>query len=360
MNLGVFVIFFSAIPGLASPRLVLFHMPWCGHCKRLLPEFDSAAILAKTLKLHTEFLSIDCETVSDGSCDGINSYPEMRWINRRGEISRLKGIREANAIVSFVKRAEREGTVRSLDEAWEEIDSSGGLGVVLPEHLKDSSIAVSFKSLFPSIPLMIIPSLLCGDDCALALRQDAGGERVTKEVLSSSTDGLSLIKSALCKGVHSLLKDTEFFNFLDLCNERLFVFGALPKESLADSSFLKTLSNAADPQTCEPGNLFSFGVIDGHRWSDALRSLGVEELPAIVGVKDKSFKEFWPIHPGRSKKFPVLCPILESIRSGELPAQVKDGPGRFYWIGLVAVAVVLVWALFWSLRRVSRERFKGE
>ncbi|XP_022914992.2 protein disulfide-isomerase A3 [Onthophagus taurus] len=85
--------------------LVMFYAPWCGHCKRLKPEYEKAAedlirndppvILAK----------VDCTEAGKETCNkfSVSGYPTLK-IFRNGEMSQeYNGPRDASGIVKYMK-----------------------------------------------------------------------------------------------------------------------------------------------------------------------------------------------------------------------------------------------------------------
>ncbi|KAJ8412976.1 hypothetical protein AAFF_G00105580 [Aldrovandia affinis] len=82
--------------------LVEFFAPWCGHCKRLAPEYESAATLLKGI---VPLAKVDC-TASSNVCSkyGVSGYPTLK-IFRGGEDSGgYDGPRTADGIVSHLKK----------------------------------------------------------------------------------------------------------------------------------------------------------------------------------------------------------------------------------------------------------------
>lgn len=86
--------------------LVEFFAPWCGHCKRLAPEYEKAATELKTNDPPVPLIKVDC--TSDGGKDtcskhGVSGYPTLK-IFRGGEFSAdYNGPREAGGIVKYMK-----------------------------------------------------------------------------------------------------------------------------------------------------------------------------------------------------------------------------------------------------------------
>ncbi|XP_062856753.1 protein disulfide-isomerase A3 [Trichomycterus rosablanca] len=82
--------------------LVEFFAPWCGHCKRLAPEYEAAATRLKGV---VPIAKVDC-TANSNVCSkyGVSGYPTLK-IFRDGEDSGpYDGPRTADGIVSLLKK----------------------------------------------------------------------------------------------------------------------------------------------------------------------------------------------------------------------------------------------------------------
>ena len=85
--------------------LVMFYAPWCGHCKRLKPEFEKAAQLLKSNDPPVALAKVDCTEGGKDSCGrfDVRGYPTLK-IFRGGELSSdYNGPREVNGIVKYMK-----------------------------------------------------------------------------------------------------------------------------------------------------------------------------------------------------------------------------------------------------------------
>ncbi|ODV84852.1 hypothetical protein CANARDRAFT_200175 [[Candida] arabinofermentans NRRL YB-2248] len=83
--------------------LAEFFAPWCGHCKKLGPEFSSAAdaLATKDIKL----AQIDCTEERD-LCNsfGIKGYPTLKVFRGANEPAEYQGQRQSDSIVSYMTK----------------------------------------------------------------------------------------------------------------------------------------------------------------------------------------------------------------------------------------------------------------
>jgi len=85
--------------------LVMFYAPWCGHCKRLKPEFEKSAgdLLANDPPV--SLVKVDCTEAGKDTCGRfeVRGYPTLK-IFRNGELSSdYNGPREAAGITKYMR-----------------------------------------------------------------------------------------------------------------------------------------------------------------------------------------------------------------------------------------------------------------
>lgn len=83
--------------------LVEFYAPWCGHCKKLAPEYEK---LGSSFKKAKSILigKVDCDE-HKGVCSkyGVSGYPTIQWFPKGSlEPKKYEGQRTAEALAEFV------------------------------------------------------------------------------------------------------------------------------------------------------------------------------------------------------------------------------------------------------------------
>ncbi|WOH14293.1 hypothetical protein DCAR_0933812 [Daucus carota subsp. sativus] len=89
--------------GADRAALVEFYAPWCGHCKKLAPEYEKLAASFKKAK-SVLIGKVDCDE-HKGVCGkyGVSGYPTIKWFPKGSlEPKKYEGPRTAEALAEFV------------------------------------------------------------------------------------------------------------------------------------------------------------------------------------------------------------------------------------------------------------------
>ncbi|KAK3269910.1 hypothetical protein CYMTET_21667 [Cymbomonas tetramitiformis] len=135
--------------------LVEFYAPWCGHCKKLAPDYAQAASELKQIVPKVNIVKVDADAHPDlGERFGVQSYPTIKWF-RNGTSEEFDGDRTARAIVNFVEKATKESviSVQTLDEFSKLMDSNRAFILAFFETLEGAQwdLFLETAAMFPSV-----------------------------------------------------------------------------------------------------------------------------------------------------------------------------------------------------------------
>ncbi|PVD19713.1 hypothetical protein C0Q70_20204 [Pomacea canaliculata] len=133
--------------------LVEFYAPWCGHCKKLAPEYEKAATKLKNSDPPVSLAKVDC-TAETSTCSkfGVSGYPTLK-VFRGGEVSKdYDGPRESDGIVKYMQKLSGPSSkeIGEVSEVEAFIARDGGSVIGFFEKA-DSNIAKAFQKVADSV-----------------------------------------------------------------------------------------------------------------------------------------------------------------------------------------------------------------
>ena len=88
--------------------LVLFHAEWCGHCKKLMPEWDEAASEINAMESGVKLRKVECGKPGENESHkmlmekySIQGYPTIKYFEN-GEAKEYTGERSKDGLKSFL------------------------------------------------------------------------------------------------------------------------------------------------------------------------------------------------------------------------------------------------------------------
>jgi protein disulfide isomerase family A protein 3 len=85
--------------------LIKFYAPWCGHCKKIAPEFEKASSILKANDPPVLLAEVDCTAEGKDTCSehGVSGYPTLKAYKRGEKAFDYEGPRDADGIVKYMR-----------------------------------------------------------------------------------------------------------------------------------------------------------------------------------------------------------------------------------------------------------------
>lgn len=301
-----------------SISLIEFYAPWCGHCKRLAPEYETAA--DTLVGTDIAMMKVDCTEHKDlCSKYGVRGFPTLKVFRNDGsEPTDYSAARTADAMVNFMKKQNEPAFAVFTDAAELESWAAERSGFYVVAHTTgdDSELYSTFTSLANSLR----------NDYSFAVLTGAESEKVEGTVAGSDSivfdgeytkDAMTAFFKAESFPLLGEIGPDNFQGYVDRGLPLVWLFIDTGADSVDEIKASATAAAASFK-----GEL-SFVFLDGNRWNDHAKNFGLSgELPALC-IEDRTAGKNYIVDE-RELSEDKIAAFAASWKDGSAVAHVKS------------------------------------
>lgn len=307
--------------------LVEFFAPWCGHCKALAPNYETAATELKPSNI--KLAKVDC-TVENELCSayGISGYPTLK-VFRKGEPTDYSGSRKSDGIVSYMKKQALPAVSRIT--ADNHVEFQGADKIVLIAYLDESD--AENKGIFDSFAESYRDDYMFGITTDPTANSQAGVAPPAIVLYKTFDEGRneftgSFTPQGLVDFVHDhsvpLLDEISPENFA------LYAEAGIPLAYIfvpSDDPQRPALVKSIEPIARDYKGKINFVWIDTNKFSDHAKSLNLPEpkWPSFAIQQIQESTKF-PMPQSQEVNAKNVGDFVAQFSKGELTPSIKSQP----------------------------------
>jgi len=286
--------------------LVKFYAPWCGHCKKMAPEFELAAT---ELKGKVPLADVDATVEKDvASKHGVSGYPTLKWFVD-GEPTEYAGGRDKAKIVEWV--LSMSGPAVSTEKPTE----PEGKPVVILTSASQGEFFSKFANKNRQNAAFFYVS---GSAETITMQHQGEGVQTLKELNAEKLEEFfNMNKSPL---VGELNGDT-YADYVAGTNGLVWCLwqheeGKLQEAKAANLELMTKVANAFKGK-------FSVTYTDTQEFAQAIEGmLGVKDFPAIAVQKKAGGKQKF-VYDGEMDADKIIA-YIKDVDEGKIVAKLKS------------------------------------
>eukprot|EP00178_Gracilaria_changii_P014326 TRINITY_DN40439_c0_g1_i1.p1 TRINITY_DN40439_c0_g1~~TRINITY_DN40439_c0_g1_i1.p1 ORF type:complete len:490 (+),score=109.26 TRINITY_DN40439_c0_g1_i1:3069-4538(+) len=219
---------FDSIIAAEELTLVKFYAPWCGHCKKMAPDFKEAAT---ELKGKAQLVDLDSTEEKELSQKyGIRGFPTLKLFSKGELISDYKGGRTKEDIVKYIERAMLPSIIECADANALSTFVSENKGKALFVSVKPAKLESEFKKASMSIRDIMPDSVAFASVSDPALLKELAGKEVDADsVVLVREDDTTSVYTGDAEEFESWVKVAAVPKFGELSRETAAMYTELKK-----------------------------------------------------------------------------------------------------------------------------------
>lgn len=320
--------------------LAEFYAPWCGHCKALAPEYESAATELKEKNI--PLVKVDCTEEADLCQEfGVEGYPTLKIFRGPESSKPYNGARKSPAIVSFMVKQSLPAVSPVTADTLETIKTLDKI-VVIGYFGKDdkasnetfTSIAESLRDdyLFAATNDAAVAEAEGVSQPAVVLYKDFDDKKDTFKEKFEKEEITKFVKSASTPLVGEVGPET-YSGYMSSGLPLAYIFAETPEEREKFAEELKPLAKKLK------GSI-NFATIDAKAFGahSANLNLEPEKFPAFA-IQDTVKNHKYPFDQSKKIVAKDITQFVQDVLDGKTEPSIKSEPIPEKQEGSVTVVV---------------------
>ncbi|KAJ3333148.1 hypothetical protein HDU76_011065 [Blyttiomyces sp. JEL0837] len=333
-----------------SDWFIMFHAPWCGHCKNLAPTW---AELAAAMKNEVNIGKVDCTTETKLTKRfNIRGFPTLKFIQEPFNVAEFKGRRTLEELEKFarsffrppfkaIKAHQISDAIKSSEASLYYFYDPKTIGANYLENF--ANVAASVQN---EIPVFVSPDVTSfkrffldpSDSPAVLLVKDGGTERLSfKASLELDTDSSKLnLKDWILQNKEPLVAELDAHSSEKILRpDRLAVIAIVDPKAEKTSEIIALLRMTAkewahkhEAEGKKNNVVFSWlDGVDKVEYTSRVYGIKAADFPRIVVADPKDDRYYDVDHHGKFFEFEKekLLHNLQTIKSGKLKSKSTHG-----------------------------------
>ncbi|OJD25315.1 protein disulfide-isomerase domain [Blastomyces percursus] len=312
-----------------SHDLVLaeFYAPWCGHCKALAPEYESAATKLKAKNI--ALVKIDC-TAEGELCQQheVEGYPTLKIFRGLDNVKPYSGPRKSGAITSFMTKQSLPSVSKVTADNIEDVKTLDKVVVIGYFAEDDKESNESFTAVAEELRDDFL--FAATNDAKLAAAEDVNPPAVIlfkdfddrKEIFKGEffqEDISSFVKLASMPLVGEIGPET-YAGYMATGIPLAYMFVETPEEREEFTAILKLIAKK------HKGSI-NIGTIDAVAYGAHAGNLNLEpeKFPAFA-IQDTANNKKYPFDQNQKITEDTITKFIEDVLDGKVEPSIKSEP----------------------------------
>merc|ERR1711874_192704 len=259
--------------------LVKFYAPWCGHCKKMAPDYEAASDMIETAKLAEVDVTVEAEL---GEEYGIRGFPTIKYFSK-GQVIDYDGGRSKQDFVNYIELMSTDPVtvISSKSELSTFTDKNSNIFLYVGKNISNSN--VMFNNIASANRLMgkflAMEDETADEDYILVINQD--GENKIGSITQMTEEDLTQKMKVEKLPLFGPVNGENFGAYMDTGMDLVWYAG--------DVAAYEKVKSEVEKVAMKYRGQFNFVHLDSEQFErqiEGMLGLSIDSLPTLVRTRD--------------------------------------------------------------------------